>query len=87
VFESERFLVAGFLLLLLLVVFMGMGRTVLAVVQGAPPRSVAAGRSESPWLVAPIVALMTLVLLLGVYVPLPLADLLHEAAAYLEGKP
>jgi hydrogenase-4 component F len=89
--ESGSFTVAGAVLLLLLIVFMGMGRTVLAVVQGPPPGAGgggAAGRSgESPWLVAPIAALLGLVLLLGVYLPPPLAALLHEAVAYLEGAP
>ena len=35
-FAADRFLVGGGVLLLLLVVFVGMGRTVLAMVQGLP---------------------------------------------------
>ncbi|HLQ38444.1 MAG TPA: proton-conducting transporter membrane subunit [Planctomycetota bacterium] len=87
VFTAESYVVAGLLLLLLLVVFMGMGKTVLTAVQGAPPPGSLIVHADSPWLVLPIVGLLGLVLLLGLYIPPPLAELLQKAAAYLEGTP
>jgi hydrogenase-4 component F len=85
---AERFLVAAGVLVLLLVVFVGMGRTVVAMVQGPP--SPAAGRSSyRDGLLTGLPALLslTLVLLLGVHVPAPLGALLRDAAAFLGGAP
>jgi hydrogenase-4 component F len=95
-FEAGRFLTAGLFLLFLLVVFIGMGKTVLKVVQGRPPAEVmpaaAAGAVPAPYrdgflTVAPVLGLMALVLLLGLYIPKPLGDLVNQAVAYLEMKP
>jgi hydrogenase-4 component F len=96
-------LVAGLFLLLLGVVFIGMGATVLAVVQGEPrswpaplPANGANGADEprdagelheSISTGAPILLFMALVLLLGLYIPPPLESLLREAAAFLEVQP
>jgi len=84
---SGQFLAGGLFLLLLGVVFIGMGATVLAVVQGEPveakqPNGFRDGLSTC----APIVLLLALVLLLGLYIPPPLEGLLREAAAFLEVK-
>jgi len=84
---SGQFLAAALFLLLLGIVFIGMGATVLAVVQGnAPPRKETNGFHDSLSTGAPILLFMSLVLLLGVYVPPPLESLLREAATFLEGK-
>ncbi|MBI4082513.1 MAG: hydrogenase [Candidatus Lambdaproteobacteria bacterium] len=84
-FETQRFAIGGAFLLLLLTVFIGMGATVLAVVQGRPPAEAAAGTfRDSAQTVLPIALLLLLVLGLGVYLPPPLQALLQEAAAYLE---
>ena len=83
--QSGRFAVAAMFLVMLVVVFMGMGSTVLAVVQGEP--SAQASRTEfrdSFLTVAPIIVLLGLVLVLGVYLPAPLDDALHAAAAFVE---
>lgn len=81
-----RFLVAGGFLLLLAIIFVGMGSTVLRVVQGEPSARAAATRyRDRPRLVIPILLFMGLVLLLGVYLPPPLEALLRAAAASLEG--
>ena len=73
-------------LLLLAVVFMGMGSTVLAAVQGEPPAAVPATAYRDRFLtVAPVALFMALVLLLGLYIPPPLDALLRDAAASLEG--
>jgi hydrogenase-4 component F len=79
---------AGAFLALLLLVFVGMGATVLAVVQGEAP----AGREQRPgreriWQVAPIAALLVLVLGLGLWVPEPLESALWSAARFVEGRP
>ena len=79
--------VAALFLLLLAVVFIGMGSTVLAVVQGEAPKATTEAKSTRGVrfsFVAPAVLLLGLVLLLGVYIPKPLSDLLHGAAASVE---
>jgi len=84
-FAAGRFLVAGLFLFFLLVVFVGMGRTVLKVTMGraaAPAED--AGYRDGFLTAAPVAALMALVLLLGVYVPTPLGGLISDAIRYLE---
>ncbi len=85
---SGQYLAGGMFLLLLGVVFLGMGATVLAVTQGEPPQTrTATGYRDHFATVAPVVLLLALVLLLGLYLPPPLDTLLREAAAFLEGRP
>jgi hydrogenase-4 component F len=84
---NGQFLVGGLFLLLLGIVFIGMGATVLAVAQGDAP----IGEKENSFhdsfgTGAPVVLFMALVLLLGLWVPSPLESLLREAAAFLEVK-
>jgi len=87
-FREGRFVSAALFLLMLAVVFFGMGATVVRVVQGDPSAAVAARPYRERFLtVAPVVVFLALVLLLGVYIPPPLNALLHEAAAFLEVKP
>jgi hydrogenase-4 component F len=102
-FEAGRFVAAALFLVFLLVVFIGMGKTVLKVVQGRPPvevlpavmaGAVPAGAvpATEPYrdgflTIAPVLGLMAIVLLLGLWVPKPLGDLISEAVAYLEMKP
>jgi hydrogenase-4 component F len=85
--KSDRFLVSAVFLLLLGVVFVGMGATILPVVQGNPSK--ASGRTEfqdGVFTGVPILAAMGLVLFLGLFIPPPLESLLREAAAFLEEK-
>ena len=85
---SGQFLAGGLLLVLLGVVFIGMGSTVLAVVQGDPPQTTTATAiRDSLGTGGPILLFMALVLMLGLYIPPPLESLLREAAAFLEVKP
>ena len=87
-FDAGRFIVAGLFLFLLLLVFIGMGVTVLKVVQGVAPADVRkASYRDSLLTAAPGVILMGLVLLLGLYIPASLTTLLKEATHYLEGRP
>ena len=72
-FDAGRFVTGGLFLFLLLVVFIGMGATVLKVVQGRAP----AEARNTPYrdgllTAAPVVVLMGIVLLLGLYIPAPL---------------
>lgn len=83
--NSGQFLAAGLFLFLLCVVFIGMGATVLAIVQGEPgaPTEVN-GYRDNIGTCAPILLSMALVLLLGLYIPPQLESLLNEAASFLE---
>ena len=87
-FSDGRFVTAGLFLLLLLVVFIGMGATVLKVVQGRAPKQV----QNTPYrdgllTAAPVVIFMGIVLLLGLYIPAPLSGMLNDAVRFLEGRP
>ena len=83
-FAAQRFVVGGGFLLLLLVVFMGMGRTVLAVVQGRPSAAAEATPYRDGLLTGlPALVSLGLVLLLGLQMPAPFQALLSQAAAFL----
>jgi hydrogenase-4 component F len=69
---------------LLSIVFIGMAKMVLDVAFGDPPDTAAAPRETIPLIVGPV-GLGLLVLLLGVYLPLPLRGLLGQAARALGG--
>lgn len=87
-FKAGQFMIGGLFLLLLLVVFVGMSATVLHVVQGRVPDDVQnTPYREGLLTVVPVVVLMSLVLLLGVYIPSPLHHLLHDAVRFLETRP
>jgi hydrogenase-4 component F len=82
---SGQYLAGGLFLLLLAIVFIGMGVTVLAVVQGTPPEQQEHSQfHDSISTGGPIVLFMALVVLLGLYVPPPLDSLVREAAVSLE---
>jgi len=84
-FAADRFLVGGGVLLLLLVVFIGMGRTVLLMVQGLPsPEARRTSYHDGLLTGLPVAFSIALVLLLGLHIPVPLEALLRDAAAYLE---
>jgi hydrogenase-4 component F len=92
-FEAGRYVAAGLFLFCLLLVFIGMGRTVLKVVQGRAPAEAVAATAGVPQpapyhdhllTTLPILALFAIVLLLGLYIPQPLGDLVREAVRFLE---
>ncbi|HSP96703.1 MAG TPA: proton-conducting transporter membrane subunit [Candidatus Dormibacteraeota bacterium] len=86
--DAGRFVTAGVFLFLLLVVFIGMGATVLQVVQGRAPIEMRDTLYRDGLLTAaPVVVLMALVLLLGLYIPAQLATLLNDAVRFLESRP
>jgi len=87
-FDAGRFITGGLFLFLLLVVFIGMGATVLKVVQGRASFEARHTLYRDSFLTgAPIVGLMLLVLLVGLYIPPPLTTLIREAVLFLEGQP
>ncbi len=85
-----HFAIAAAFLGLLAIVFVGMGATVLAVVQGEPPPRPATGATDFRdrlFTVAPAAALLALVVLLGVYIPAPVGGLVQSAAAFVDVTP
>ncbi len=83
-FSRGHFVVAAIFLAALAVIFIGMGATVLTVVQGKPPDNHQSGSGERFSTVVPGVVLLGLVLLLGVYIPKPIDGLLRSAAQSVE---
>jgi hydrogenase-4 component F len=83
--DQGHTVIAGLLLAFLLLVFLGMGKTVLAVVQGSPSLEASSTTYRDGVLTAlPVILLMGLVLMLGLYMPPPLKTLLSDATTYLE---
>lgn len=85
-FADHRYFVGSAMLLILIVIFIGMAQTVLTIVQGESPKSpqgqVVIGER---WLTyAPQLVLILALLVLGVYLPPQVADLLREAVRQLE---
>jgi hydrogenase-4 component F len=79
-----QYTVAALFLGMLIIVFVGMGSTVLSVVQGEPgPLPQAPTSPERLATVAPGFLLLALVLLLGIHIPNSLDELLRTAAATL----
>jgi hydrogenase-4 component F len=84
-FGTGQYFTGGLFLVLLAAVFIGMGTTVLPVVQGSRPSlsGDAKFRDGLPTGV-PIVIAMAMVLVLGLYIPQPLDTIIRDAAAMLE---
>jgi hydrogenase-4 component F len=86
-FTHNHILAGSLFLFFLLLVFIGMGITVLKVVQGKVPENIIdSGYQESFLTIAPVLAFMALVLLLGLYIPEFLQNMLQNAAHFLENK-
>jgi hydrogenase-4 component F len=87
-FGAHRYWVGALFLLFLMIVFIGMGATVLTVVQGRPDAGAKRTNYRDGLLTGllPLV-MMLLVLMLGLYIPTPLGDMLREAARFLEARP
>lgn len=86
-FGQGHFLAGSLYLVFLLLVFIGMGITVLKVVQGPVPDDVAASGYQDGFLtVAPILAFMVIVLGLGLIVPDFLQTMLKNAVSFLENR-
>jgi hydrogenase-4 component F len=80
-----RYGIAAAFLALLFVVFVGMGGTVLAVVQGKPRDDLpATGFHDTVGTVGPALVLLLAVVVLGVWIPPALDRALHDAAIFVE---
>jgi len=87
-FATGHVVASGLFLLFLLIIFIGMGATVLKVVQGRVPKDTPqTAYREGILTIVPPLVLLGLIALLGVYIPAPLNNLLHQAAGMLEGQP
>jgi hydrogenase-4 component F len=83
---AGRFTVGALYLLFLAVIFVGMGATVLKVVQGDPAGAPEVREHGDSWLTAgPPLFLIALVLGLGLFLPASLRDLFDAAAAQVGG--
>ncbi len=84
--QAQRYLVGAGMLLFLLVVFMGMGTTVLAVVQGPARRGARPGApGETLLTVAPPLVLLVSSLAMGLVMPAGVLDLVRQAARFVAG--
>ncbi len=87
-FETGSFVTGTLYLVLLLGVFIGMGATVLKVVLGRPSFEAHNIPYRDTFITgAPIVCLLLLVVLLGLYIPTPITSLIQNAVCFLEGQP
>jgi hydrogenase-4 component F len=81
-----RFVVGGLYLAFLAIIFVGMGATVLGIVQGDPGDAPAVPGTADGWLSAgPPLALLVVVLVLGLWLPDGLRDLFASAAGLVGG--
>jgi hydrogenase-4 component F len=85
-FGAGRFVVGGLFLAFLAIIFVGMGATVLGVVQGDPGDAPRVPNTGDSWLTAgPPLALILLVLALGLWLPPGLRDLFTSAGRLVGG--
>lgn len=85
-FVQQSYWTGSLFLLFLAMIFIGMASTVIPVVLGKLPKDM----EKTPYrdtihTVLPPLFLMGVVLMLGLWIPAPLQDLLHEAAGLLGG--
>jgi hydrogenase-4 component F len=82
--QTGHYGVAALFLILIFVVFVGMGATVLSIVQGKPPADLPDnGVRDTAGTVIPPLILLALVLALGLYIPPALDTLVTDAAQLL----
>jgi len=82
---ADGHVIAGTLFLITVAVaFMGMGSTVIKVVQGTPPGIERPAVREPALTVVPPLIFLVLVIALGIYLPGWLTEALHRAADFIE---
>jgi hydrogenase-4 component F len=84
-FQGRMAWLAVVMLLMMAIVFIGMARMILGIVYGQPSDDAPKLAERLPLVAGPL-ALATFVLMLGVYLPAPLRDVLAEAARSLGGE-
>ena len=84
--SGRHYASAAVFLVCLIVVFLGMGATVLKVVQGPPtsPAGTAQFR-DSFWKTAPMLVALALVVMMGIWIPDAVFELVRGASRTLEG--
>ena len=85
--QTGHFIPAALFLLFLISIFIGMGSTVLSVVQGSPAGASDTGFRDSFWKTIPMLAAFILVLLMGLWIPRPLFAFIENAALALQEMP
>ena len=89
-FSHSRFALAGLLVVLVNVAFVGVyqlfHRMVMSPVQGTAANRTRLSRPEEPLMAAAMLASLAVVLVLGVWIPSPLNRLLHAAATVIGGQ-
>ncbi|HEY6843751.1 MAG TPA: proton-conducting transporter membrane subunit [Thermoanaerobaculia bacterium] len=84
--HGHRYVVAALYLLLLAIIFIGMGSTVLAVVQGSPSEDVGERPLRESWLSSlPMFASLALLIMMGTWIPPLVTRLVGDAARLLGG--
>jgi hydrogenase-4 component F len=74
--------------LFLVVIFIGMGTTVLTVVQGpTSPAGATTADRDTLWNTASALVALAVVVMMGVWIPGPLYEFVQRAAAMLEHAP
>jgi hydrogenase-4 component F len=87
-FQGGRYVTGALFLLFLLLVFVGMGGTVLSAVQGRPSGNSRRIPYKDGFLTGfPPAVFMGCSLLLGLWIPTPIRTLVEQAAHYLETRP
>ena len=85
VFSAGHFTLGGYFLVMLSVIFVGMGSTVLAVTLGPPSeRANKVDYQETLLTTGPPLVMLLLVLVLGLYLPEPVRKLVLDAAGLVE---
>jgi hydrogenase-4 component F len=88
IFTGGHYLTGGLFLFFLVVIFIGMGSTVLSVVFGTPlERKGDTNYRETLVTTGTPLVLLLLILFLGLHLPEPARKLFAEASALLEGRP
>lgn len=83
-FSTGHLAVGGLFLFFMLIVFFGMGITVLKVVYGEVPEDVTESNYHDGLLTAaPLLAFLAIILVLGIALPAPIRSLLEDAVSFI----
>lgn len=85
--QTGHFVISLLFLLFLIVIFVGMGATVLSVVQGDPSPEADTGFRDNFWNAVPMFAALLLIVILGIWIPRPLYAFIEKAARLLQVTP
>ena len=83
--QESHYVISVLFILFLIVIFVGMGATVLAVVQGVPSPKADTGFRDSFLKTVPMFIALGLILIMGIWIPQPLFSFVENAAHMLQG--